>query len=802
VHESNCKANRWSQGANRKTVSSYIVKRIADSLLETPFRVAILFLLFPALSFSQVYKVHGKVYDARNNHPLSFADVTIVDTSYGTSSNAEGKYVLKLSPGFYKLRAGYLGYFSDTVHITIDSADIERDIFLNPAEIFTEEILVLGEDPAYDIIRKAILNKKTFRSKLRNYEYDAYSKWLFRYGQKKDTVDKDKLEILGILETEAKGYVKPPDREKIIVKSKRETANIGEGIALPIIVNFYDEEIRINEVSIRTPLADEPFDDYEYRLLWITSIDSTRVFKIRVTNKSDNIPLFFGDIYIADSSFSLVRVDLKTNDAARIRAIDQLHLIQKFRLYRDSQKEKYWMPDDIQMYGDGNFGGLVKFQVELYSIIFDYKINSEIPKGIFDDYIVKVAPDAEKDSSYWKENQFIRYTEEEDRAYAKIKSEEEKKSRKLRIGTSGMRVGNFSTKVLDYIDFNRVQGTYIQPNLSYQNETSSTKLEGFIGYGFSDKKTHYGVGFEQSFLKNNRLTLSAGFYKKLHALSYPLSGFNRSWNMTSCLFQKVDYYDYYYSSGYNINLRYKFSSQLKVTLKYEQEKQTSAVKTTDYSFLKRNQNFRENPSITDGFVRAVGFNLEINPNKFRFIDLGDKVWEFAVTNYPIISAGFEYSNKNFMKSRFEYGKYFIQVNGDYGLNYFLNFRYRLGSMILSGDVPFQKLAHFDIAVPGFNSPLAFRSMGYQEFLGDRIYYFNFENNFGKVIWGSIPFLKKFNLIGFANFAKNDGIRKINGTFIETGFGIGGILDLFRLDFGWRLTNRVAGKNFRLVIVLE
>ena len=49
------------------------------------------------------------------------------------------------------------------------------------------------------------------------------------------------MNILGILESETIGYFKKPDLEKQIIKSKRETANITRGFAIPLIVNFYDE---------------------------------------------------------------------------------------------------------------------------------------------------------------------------------------------------------------------------------------------------------------------------------------------------------------------------------------------------------------------------------------------------------------------------------------------------------------------------------------------------------------------------------------------------------------------------------
>ena len=228
----------------------------------------------------------------------------------------------------------------------------------------TEAIDVLGEDPAYDIIRKAIKYKKLFKQTLNEYDYDAYTKYIIRSNQspiEKDSTTKAEDPILAILESETKGYFKKPDKYKEIVKSKRETANIGRGFAIPYIVNFYDENLDLGEIKVTGPLADDALDYYEYKLLGTTSIDSTIVYKIHVDG-SGLYPLFDGTVYIADSVFSLMKVDLSLNESARITAIDKLNFKEKFSAYTDNSKNKFWLPSDIQIYADGSFAGFITFR--------------------------------------------------------------------------------------------------------------------------------------------------------------------------------------------------------------------------------------------------------------------------------------------------------------------------------------------------------------------------------------------------------------------------------------------------------
>jgi hypothetical protein len=61
-----------------------------------------------------------------------------------------------------------------------------------------------------------------------------------------------------------------------------------------------------------------------------------------------------------------------------------------------------------------------------------------------------------------------------------------------------------------------------------------------------------------------------------------------------------------------------------------------------------------------------------------------------------------------------------------------------------------------------------------------------------------------NQISDANyqFASNKDFSISEGIFMEAGFGIGRILDIFRIDFAWRLNNYqdIRGKLFTNLII--
>lgn len=765
---------------------------------------------------SQTYRVYGKIFDSKRNNPLEYVTVKVADSSYGTTADKNGEYFLKLRPGSYKIIFSIIGYFSDTSNIFIETENVERNIFLMPSEIMTETIEVLGEDPAYEIIRKAIKYKKEFRQKLNEYDYDAYTKYIFRSDLsvlKKDSLtEKDMYPIFAILESETKGYFKKPDSYKEIVKSKRETANIPKGIAIPYIVNFYDEVIQFNEFKMTGPLADDALDYYEYKLLNITSIDSQKVYKIEVIDGAGLFPLFKGSIYIADSTFALMKVDLSNNEAGLPFAFDALNYKQKFTAYDDDAGNKFWMPTDVQIYAEISFAGLFYFTGEGFTVVSDYSLNKKAPKGIFDEYVIKVLPDAKKDSSYWKQNRLVKSSGEEDFAYKQIAKKTNQRKNKLDIGLTSINFGQYiSSNPLSYYNYNRVEGSHLEFNLDLNSFSRRTSLNGHFGYGFSDKKTKYELNYTGRFLKDRSLRISAGIFRKLQPLGYSLPGFYRTLNTFTSLFDKRDYYDYYYASGWDFRISKLLIPQIGVSLRYSQEKQSTAFKNTDYSFRKKSQPFRDNPPVNNAFQRMIGFGLTLDPNIYKFIDYGNgEESRFAETDYPVLTLGFDYSAPK-LSSTYEFRKYSAELNGENYFNRLLNLSYRLGAVIYSGNVPYQSLAGFNATSAKFDKYLSFKTMGYREYLGDKIYYLNLEDNFGNFLWSKIKFIRRWNLLGFVNIAKSEisagnfalasykNFLTTDNFFAETGFGISNVLDLFRLDFAWRLTNKIGGRNFNFSI---
>ncbi|MGB4840383.1 MAG: TonB-dependent receptor [Saprospiraceae bacterium] len=80
----------------------------------------VLFIFIPLSAISQSGVIKGSIKDKLTNMPIIGANIVLVETSYGSSSDLDGKYeLLGLKPGIYNIQVSYIGYE------TISQSEIE-----------------------------------------------------------------------------------------------------------------------------------------------------------------------------------------------------------------------------------------------------------------------------------------------------------------------------------------------------------------------------------------------------------------------------------------------------------------------------------------------------------------------------------------------------------------------------------------------------------------------------------------------------------------------------------------------------
>lgn len=128
--------------------------------------ITIIASLFSTVSFAQNAEIKGKITDASNNEPVSFANIVVVGTQTGSTSDIDGNFIITgLQPGFIKLQVSFIGYKTKiSPDILLSNTNVPFiEIDLEASEEVLSEI-VITVDP-FEKKQEAPLSMQSIRAK-------------------------------------------------------------------------------------------------------------------------------------------------------------------------------------------------------------------------------------------------------------------------------------------------------------------------------------------------------------------------------------------------------------------------------------------------------------------------------------------------------------------------------------------------------------------------------------------------------------------------------------------------------------
>ena len=102
--------------------------------------------------------ITGKLIASESQEPLPGANISIVGTMRGASTNVNGVYILNIEPGTYKVRASFIGYASVEKEVTVvadEKVTVDFELAESPVE-FGEGLVVLGSRTARTAIETPV----------------------------------------------------------------------------------------------------------------------------------------------------------------------------------------------------------------------------------------------------------------------------------------------------------------------------------------------------------------------------------------------------------------------------------------------------------------------------------------------------------------------------------------------------------------------------------------------------------------------------------------------------------------------
>ena len=291
--------------------------------------------------------VSGKVTD-ENNEGLPFVSVYLQGTTTGVTTNKDGNYSMDLPVGTHDLFFQLISYKKHGEIVHVETAD--QKIILNvkmepqPYEIAEVTINSDAEDPAYEVMRKAIKMRSYYLSQVESYSCDVYIKGLQRvtsYPKKFMGFDVNaegdidaKTGIFYLSESVSKFNFKQPDKIHEVMISSKVSGNskaFSYNRTSDLLLNFYRNNVKVEVISKRgfvSPIAETAMFYYNYHLVGTFYENGKAINKIQVLPKRKFDPVFRGYIYITDNTWRIHSTDLYLVKDAGIEVIDTLRINQ------------------------------------------------------------------------------------------------------------------------------------------------------------------------------------------------------------------------------------------------------------------------------------------------------------------------------------------------------------------------------------------------------------------------------------------------------------------------------------------
>jgi len=235
----------------------------------------------------------------------------------------QGEFRTTLKQGAYTCEFSSLGYERKTVSVTIDKPVVSLEIKLDRKVYLLKEVIVSAkrEDPAYEIMRRAIAMAPFYLHQVKTYQSEIYTKGTMKVDKmprllKITTNNQQIKDIVGklfVLESQSEVKFTAPNNyeEKILAFSTTIPFDMEASNPLDIMTtNIYDPDM-MGRIS---PLSQGAFSYYSFTFEGVTTEGDHLVNKIRVQPKKKNPKLSSGWLYIIENTWNVFSADLSTTE--------------------------------------------------------------------------------------------------------------------------------------------------------------------------------------------------------------------------------------------------------------------------------------------------------------------------------------------------------------------------------------------------------------------------------------------------------------------------------------------------------
>lgn len=509
--------------------------------------IIFLVLIISAPVFGQSV-LSGRITDSQGA-PIAFALVYVNRTTIVTSANQSGYYQLKLKPGKYTINYRFVGFKQQTDEVEI-AENTSHNVQLTYEDDQLKSNAASGaEDPAFEIIRKAISKRAYYLTEVPAYSCDVY----IRGTQKLISAPKGRLlrgvahelqlnlksnSIFYMSESNSQLNFEQPNNYKEVMESSKVIGNYNAfnfDRAANLQVNFYKNLFKIEGLNPRgfiSPIADNAFTYYTYKLLGTITENGKVIDKIHVIPVDDREPVFKGNIYIVENDWRIYSAHLYLTGKSNLNFVDTLNVNQQ---YLPVSADK-WQPASVLFTYSGDVLGF-KYKGYILGSFSNYNLNPQFAPRFFNGETMRITDvTLKRDSLYWAQNRPVPLTPDEQRNYNFKDSIVKKHASKLYQDSVEKAHNRFSplsyvffgdtikhrakkeiitvNPLYDLLQYNTVEGwvTDLKPTYTKQLDLGKQYIiSPELRYGFDNKTVSLNTGFNYTYDPVNQGT----FYGKV-----------------------------------------------------------------------------------------------------------------------------------------------------------------------------------------------------------------------------------------------------------------------------------------------
>jgi len=804
------------------------------------YRLLLFLVLFTFSTLSgQKTIVQGIVKDKETGESIPFVNLRFKDTKSGGTTDLEGKFFIESYYATDTLEVTFVGYISRKFKIKVGASQVV-EIELEPSSGVLRDVIITPPDelPSARLMRLVVRNKPiNNKEKLSAYEYETYNKVQIDLNNIGDGFEEMNLvnkldEVLHYLDSNKQGKFLPmmlsesvsryfyrtnPQRKKEVmeatymtgVENLEVTQFMGE---MYQDINIYDNNIFLFGKQFVSPISSAYKTFYRYYLADSAFIESQWCYKLTFTPKRKGDLTFEGEMWIHDTTYAVKLIIGDVSSDANLNYVQGLH----FEQYFEQVEPEVWMLVKEKVIADFKLTRKSKvfgFYGRKTTMRKDFVINApHDPEFYNSPDRVEVKHDAKyKDEEYWIQHRHEALSTAEQGVINMVDTLMYNPTFRFlqnagyMVTTGHYRLNKIELgNIYNLISFNEVEGIRNELSLRTANKFSRrVEFSGRLAYGWTDQRVKYGIAARFNITPRKRGMLSAYYRSDIEQLGMSPNAKEVGATFGTLLRTgPLDKLTFVKKTG--VNFEKDIGKDLILYSGFEW-KSYVPLGIADYKRYDAAGIIRDIDEIRASEVTLKlrwGKNEEFVSGQFDRISIGSR--------FPILSLQAILGIRDLFGSDYNYQKIEFQLNHRARIGYLGELRYNLQAGYVFGRAAYPFLR----VHPGNQSywlqKEAFNNMAFFEFVSDRYVSLMVEHFWNGLFFDRIPGIRKLKwrmVTSFRGVAGELSDRHLTEMILpdvtrsldwkpyaEVGVGIANMFNYLRIEFTWRVMQRLEGMN--------